>query len=453
VLHGNRAVLLGDEPGERKGRIQMDVSFIRKRLSKLLTGQSELILNSHVPSRSDLCRRFEAIDAVGLYLHIPFCRQICPYCPYNKELHDAEVARQYAAAVNQEVDFYSDMIGSRPVTSLYIGGGTPTTMLKHGLAEILEHVHDVLNVRCDIHMESHVNDLSPDNLDAIQSLGVRHLSMGVESLQDKHLKFLKRPYTTKTAKAVVERTMDRGFQCVNVDLMFGLPGQTCREVEQAARALTELGVHQIATYPLFRFPYTRMGSNGRVDNYGLNVILKRRKMLKVLERTLYAAGYERSSVWAFTKTGVPKYCSVTVPLYVGLGASGGSYLKDIFYLNTFSVAEYVKAIRERGTAIALSLDLSLRMQMAGWLYWRIYETRFEKGDFQRRFGRGIDGVYGKYLQPLRFLALLKDDGKRIALTDAGAYWLHALEDVLSIEYISTLWGTSKHDPWPRKVLL
>ena len=152
-------------------------------------------------------------------------------------------------------------------------------------------------------------------------------------------------------------------------------------MEQAARGLAELGVHQVAAYPLFRFPYTRMGSNGVMSNCGLGTILKRRRMLKVLEGVFYSAGYERSSVWAFTKSGVPKYCSVTVPLYVGLGASGGSYLKDVFYLNTFSVAEYIKAIEERGTAMALSLGLSESMQMAGWLYWRIYETRCDKARF------------------------------------------------------------------------
>lgn len=99
-------------------------------------------------------------------------------------------------------------------------------------------------------------------------------------------------------------------------------------------------------------------------------------MLAILERIFYEAGFERTSVWAFTRSGVPRYCSVTVPLYIGLGASGGTYLRDIFYLNTFHVSEYISAFENGRTAIALSTDLSERMQMAGWLYWRIYETKF-----------------------------------------------------------------------------
>jgi len=426
-------------------------AFLRKHLCRALTGQSEIVLQDQIPTREQLHRMYESTDELGVYLHVPFCRQICPYCPYNKELYQPDLARSYAAAVKQEIDFYADIVGRRPVTSLYIGGGTPTTMLGNGLEKILERIHNVFNVRCDVHMESHPNDLSDANLDAIRSLGVKHLSTGVEALQDKHLRFLNRPYTAEKARQAVRRAVDRGFQCVNVDVIFALPGQTCREVEQTGHALVEMGVDQVAAYPLFRFPYTRMGSNGNADNYGLATIFKRRKMLKILERIFYEAGFQRTSVWAFTKAGVPRYCSVTVPLYLGLGASGGSYLKDTFYLNTFNVAEYVEAMQTRGTAIALSLDLSEKMQMAGWLYWRLYETRFGKQDFRRRFGHDFDRVYGAYFEPLQVLGFVEDDGQQIVLSDKGAYWLHALEDLFSIDYISKLWGTSKQEPWPQRV--
>lgn len=427
--------------------------LVRRRLCRALTGSGEIVLRNKAPTREELGKRYEDIDELGIYLHIPFCRQICPYCPYNKEIYCPDVARRYASAVKREIDFYADIVGNRPVTSLYIGGGTPTTMLGNGLADILEHILAVFDVRAEIHMESHPNDLSAENLDAIRSLGVQHLSAGVEALQDRHLRFLRRPYTVEKAKDAVGRAVSGGFKCVNVDVIFALPRQTSWEVEQAGRALVEMGVDQVAAYPLFRFPYTLMGGNGRTDNYDPATIFKRRKMLRILEGVFYEAGFERTSVWAFTRSGVPRYCSVTVPLYLGLGASGGSYLKDAFYLNTFSVAEYIKAVENTGTAIALSLDLSERMQMAGWLYWRIYETRFTKRDFQTRFGQSIDRVYGKYIKPLRLLGFLKDDGEKIVLTDKGTYWLHALEDLFSLEYVSRLWGTSKQEPWPERVIL
>jgi len=425
----------------------------RRAASRALTGQSRVVLRGEAPTAAELERRYEAVDDLGIYLHIPFCRQICAYCPYNKTLYSPELARRYAGAVSEEIAFYSRIVGRRPVTSLYIGGGTPTTMLDDGLDAILERLHDGFDVRCDVHMESHPNDLTAGNLAAISALGVRHLSTGVESLQDRHLKFLGRPYTAEQAKEAVRRAVDHGFACVNADVMFDLPGQECREVEEAGHELLELGVDQVAAYPLFRFPYTPLGRGRHSDSVGVRTVFRRRRMLHGLERLFYAAGFERTSVWAFTRSGVPRYCSVTVPRYLGLGVSGGTYLDDLFYLNTFDVREYIEAVASTGTAIALSVDLTRRMQMAGWLYWRIYETRIARREFQRRFGEAFDEVYGKYLGPLGRMGFLGDDGENIVLTDRGSYWLHALEDLFSIEYVGRLWGASVQEPWPEEAVL
>jgi len=424
--------------------------ILRNQLRRLLTRENCLALENRMPF---LESRFQDMAELGLYLHVPFCRQICPYCPYNKEVYDPAVAERYAHAVEKEIDIYSDLVGDRPITSFYIGGGTPTTMLHSGLDRILRHIFQSFNMCCDIHMESHPNDLTSDNLKAINSLGVEHLSIGVEALQDHHLRALHRPYSVKRLLAAVDRSVSNGFKCVNADFIFALPGQTYAEVEQAGHTLVEMGFDQIAAYPLFTFPYTRMGRAAKQRNHSILSIVKRRKMLGILERVFYSAGLERTSVWAFTRPGVPKYCSVTVPLYLGLGASGGSYLRDVFYLNTFNVAEYIKALDNGKMPIALSLDLTDNMQMAGWLYWRIYETRFKRSDFKKRFGKEFDRVYGMHMRPLGLLGFLKDNGDEIVLSDSGAYWLHVLQDLFSIEYISKLWGTSKQEPWPDRVVL
>jgi oxygen-independent coproporphyrinogen-3 oxidase len=425
--------------------------LLRTQLRRSLIKERHVALESKVPS---LESRFQDIGEFGLYLHIPFCRQICPYCPYNKEIYRPETAERYSDAVKKEIDSYAELIGNGAVTSFYIGGGTPTTMLYSGLDRILDHIFGVFKVQCDIHMESHPNDLTSDNLKVIKSLGVGHLSVGVEALQDHHLRALHRPYSVQQVMTAVKRAAGSGFKCVNADFIFALPGQTYSEVEQAGHTLVQMGVDQVAAYPLFRFPYTKTGRTARETNHNPSGIFKRRRMLSILERVFYGAGFRRTSVWAFTRPGVPKYCSVTVPLYIGLGASGGSYLKDVFYLNTFNVQEYISALENGRMAIALSLDLTERMQMAGWLYWRIYETRFRRSDFQKRFGKRFDRMYGRYARLFSILGFLgEDDGDEIVLTDDGAYWLHMLQDLFSTEYVGQLWGTSRQEPWPEKVVL
>ena len=428
-------------------------NYIRKRISRVFTGVDKVTLEARIPSIEELSGKFMDIHELGIYLHIPFCEQICPYCPYNKEIYHPELARRYSLAVKKEIDRYVDIVGRKPVTSFYIGGGTPTTMLNNGMKDILEHIYKCFNMQCGIHMESHPNHLSPENIDMIKSLGVKYLSVGVESLQDRHLNTLRRPYTKEEVIKTVSRISNNGFDCVNVDFIFDLPDQKYAEIEQAGRTLVGMGVNQVAAYPLFRFPYTQLGKEVKMNGSIIPTLFRRRKMLHILEDIFYDAGFERSSVWAFTKQGVAKYCSVTVPLYIGLGASGGTYLKDIFYLNTFNVAEYIRAIENGKMATALSIDLTEKMQMAGWLYWRIYETKFNKMNFKKRFGKDFNKVYGKYMRPLAYLGFLKNNGDQVVLSDKGTYWLHALEDFFSIDYISTLWGTSRVEPWPEKVVL
>jgi menaquinone C8-methyltransferase len=426
---------------------------MRRSLVRHLTGEREVRLKRSAPSLEELADRFREIDSLGLYIHIPFCERICPYCPYNKELYRSDLVRGYVRALTTEMDLYSKMVDGKPVTSLYIGGGSPTTMLHSGLEDIIQHLRRRFDLQCDIHMESHPAHLSADNLQAIQSLGVRHLSIGVEALFERHLRSLRRPYTADQVKETVARAVAQGFECVNVDVMFALPGQTYQEVEETGSELVRLGVDQVAAYPLFLFPYTPMGRANGTKGKVIGESLRRRRMLGILERIFYQAGYDRTSTWAFTKRGVPRYCSVTVPLYLGLGASGGTYLKDVFYLNTFDVTEYVRALDGGGLGIALSIDLSDRMQRAGWLYWRIYETRFRKDDYRDRFGEDLDAAYGRYLRPLRRMGLLTDDGEQIVLTDRGTFWLHAGEDLLSIDYVSKLWDAARRDPWPEEVTL
>ncbi len=142
-------------------------NFLRTGLRRLLTGEKEFALEARIPSFEELNKKFEDIKEFGLYLHIPFCEQICSYCPYNKEIYKPEAAEAYVNAVKREIDLYANLAGDKPVTSFYIGGGTPTTMLHSGMEEMLDHIFDIFNMQCKIHMESHINHLTPENLNAI----------------------------------------------------------------------------------------------------------------------------------------------------------------------------------------------------------------------------------------------------------------------------------------------
>ena len=428
-------------------------NYLRKKVSRYFTKQDEIAFRDGIPLFDSISEKINGRKELGIYLHIPFCDQICPYCSYNKEIFKEETSRKYVQAVKQEIDQYASVLSEATVTSFYIGGGTPTTMIKKGIDEIINYLYRQFKVECGVHMEGHPNHLTPDNLTFLKSIGVDFLSIGVEALQDKYLKFIERPYTAQEVKKNIGNAVDKGFKCVNIDLIFDLPGQTPEEMEIAANEVVRLKVNQVATYPLFKSSYTRLGKGANEEGYDFSTMFRRRKLLKALEEVFYSSGYERSSVWAFTRKGTDKNCSGAVPLYIGLGASGGSYLNNIFYVNTFSVKEYINALTEGKSPVALSVDLSKEMQMSGWLYWHIYETKFLKSDFFERFKVDFDAVYGRQIKTLSRLGFLEEYGNTVFLTDKGKYWIHAFEDFFSIDYISNLQRTPKNNPWPEKTVL
>ena len=117
------------------------------------------------------------------------------------------------------------------------------------------------------------------------------------------------------------------------------------------------------------------------------------------------------------------------------------------------MAEYIQSIENESSPIALSVNLSEKAQMAGWLYWRIYETIFRKSDFKQRFNRSFDKEFGIYTKQLKRIGFLNNGRDIVRLTDKGTYWLHAFEDFFSIDYINKLWGTLKTNPWSENVIL
>jgi oxygen-independent coproporphyrinogen-3 oxidase len=277
---------------------------IRKKICRQFSGQQEIKFRHVVPDDALISQNIQNLSTIGVYLHIPFCDRICPYCPYNKEVFHEDQARKYTKAVISEIEHYADLMAGKAVSNFYIGGGTPTIMLGNGLEEIIEAVYRNFNMQCSIHTESHPNHLSNDNLNLLKSLGVNYLSIGIEALQNKHLKALERPYTVEDARQVIERAAGKSFECLNIDYIFDLPGQTVAEVEQATSDLVRLGINQAATYPLFRFPYTRFGQDVTAKRNAIATMFRRRKFLKAIEDVFYASGFERSSVWAFTQKGI-----------------------------------------------------------------------------------------------------------------------------------------------------
>ena len=366
----------------------------------------------------------------GLYLHVPFCRKLCPFCPYNRVTYDEQLFSQYERAIHEEIELYAPHLKDCEFVSLYIGGGTPTVNMG-GLLRILNHLHQSLSLSFDVCIELHPGDMDSGTLDVLKSAGVSMISIGVESTSDSILRGIGRNHDGKTALESVGRAARAGFHSVNADLMFALPGQTLTDWENDLKSIIERGIDQVSTYPLFSFPYSDLGQSQKIREVRRPDSQVVRSMLDLSNSLLSQAGYRRCAVWSWVKPSKKKFSSITRHHYVGFGPSAASMTGSHFYVNTFDVRSYAAALPGR-RPIALSMPLDKRLEMAYWLYWRFYELNICEADFQDLFGTttSLDSVFSKILRPLEIAGMMEKINGTHHVTDSGAYRIHRLQNEL-----------------------
>jgi coproporphyrinogen III oxidase-like Fe-S oxidoreductase len=169
------------------------------------------------------------VDRTSLYLHVPFCRNCCPCCPYTKVPYCEDLDGPYTSAAIAEVDWWADAIGPAEITSVYIGGGTPTLALD-GVASVLTRVRERFHLAGDVCIETNPADVDEETVRRLHSTGVALVSLGVQSFCTRHLALLGRHYEPAAAERALEMLAQGGFASVYVDTMCALSNQTAGDV-------------------------------------------------------------------------------------------------------------------------------------------------------------------------------------------------------------------------------
>ncbi len=389
------------------------------------------------------------VNKTGLYIHIPFCKNLCPYCPYNKIRYEQRLAEPYLQALLEEVEQYHRLIGQAEITSIYIGGGTPTNLTDE-LGVVLTRIRERFRITGDICVETNPEDIDGEKVEQLIHYGVNLISLGGQSFSNRCLELLGRNYRAAALERSLELVTDAGFRSVNLDLMFALPGQTAAELEQDLFKALHSGVNQVTTYPLFSFPYSAVGRYRKLKKVKMPRLTVRRKMYRTIHNFFLEHGFRRVSVWGFLQGETPRYSSVTRERYIGLGAGAGSHIPGLFYLNTFSVDEYIRRCRSGELPVALSMDFSGMMGLYYWLYWRFYDTYIPKQELFALFGKNNREL--EWL--LRFLLafrMAEDEGEQIVLNERGAFWIHLLQNYFILPYINRVWSASRETPYPELI--
>jgi len=188
---------------------------------------------------------------LNLYIHLPFCRKICTFCPYVKETYDPMMSAAYQDAILKELDSYRKLWGDVTIESVYFGGGTPS-LTPEIVESTLSWIANNFHLGHEVGIEIHPLDAKIDVLRSLKSSGVSMVSLGVQTFHDHLLNILDRDYDGNLARQACEQLLQIGFTTTDVDLIFAIPTQNRDEAEADVETACNLGVEQISTYPLIR---------------------------------------------------------------------------------------------------------------------------------------------------------------------------------------------------------
>ena len=385
--------------------------------------------------------RLQFADAanLGLYVHVPFCKSICNFCPYCKERYDADRADRYVDALLREIELVTaDMTERRAVTSLYFGGGTPA-LIADRLGEIIGALREHFDIREGIGAELHPDNVTPAVLQQLKEAGVTKLSIGIQSFSAKFSRPLGR---TPADPAALQQALDAvPFETVSMDFIFALPEQTAQDIKADIDTAFAAGANHVALYPFIDFSFT---------DSPLPAMPKKEKRALLGEITAYcdALGLTRDSIWTFSKEKNARYSSMTRDNFLGFGCSATTLLPDQFKINTFSVDEYCRRIAGGNLPTALTTRFTLRQRMIYYLFWAAYGMRVESQAFRQFFGKRPGAYYGAELWLAKRLGWITEEADGYTLTDKGAFYFHYYENFYTLAYIDKMWQLMRHTPFP-----
>ena len=387
---------------------------------------------------------FAECENLGLYVHIPFCKSICNFCPYCKVQYSAELCDRYIDALIKEIHIVgSQHTGRKKVTSLYFGGGTPA-LAANRIKDIIDALNDHFIITEGIGLELHPDNVNVEVLQTLKKAGVTKISIGIQSFCDKYQKILgrKRVDTAEMMSALAAVP----FETVSMDFIFALPEQTYDDLKSDIDTAFSLGANHIAIYPFIDFTFTESPVAAMPKK-------EKRELLDAITQYCLGKGYSRSSIWTFSSEPDANYSSMTRDNFLGFGCSATSLFKGQFKINTFDVESYCERVRSGNLATSLTIRFTKRQRMIYWLFWTAYSTRVNARDFEKFFGVPLKKMYGFELWVAKRLGFIKEHDGIYEMTLKGAFYYHYYENFYTLSYIDKMWRIMRKEAFPEQIKL
>ncbi|CAN5800979.1 radical SAM family heme chaperone HemW [soil metagenome] len=366
---------------------------------------------------------------VGVYIHIPFCSHICPYCDFNTYKGMEALIPRYAQALQTDIDRFGNVHGFLPAGTVFFGGGTPSLLPGKDVAAILSRVRAAFQLAADaeITLEANPNSVNERYFSELLRAGVNRLSIGTQTFDRRGLRVLGRQHEAVDTAAAVEAARRAGFTNISLDLIFGWPGQTLeawqRDLEIALDPQT--GPDHLSLYSLIIEPGTPMAEavqrgvmtpvddDAAADLYELaiDMLASSGWLHYEVANWAKATGYGSRHNMLYWRNGE----------YAGFGAGAHLRISDVRRMNHLLPQAYIGAV-ERGeepisNTETITPELSMGETMM--LGLRLLREGVSGSEFDRRHGVSLEAVFGTQLADLAELGLMQWDGTHALLTRKG----------------------------------
>lgn len=398
---------------------------------------------------------------LGIYVHIPFCIKKCDYCDFISYCDKTEYIEKYIESIKKEINNTVGALSIRntnkkyqtaplensdyQITTIYIGGGTPSSIDSKYIVDILNTIKnvgdDAIVVPKEITIEINPGTITEEKLIDYKKAGINRLSIGLQETNNDLLKGIGRIHTYEQFLETYKLARKAGFNNINVDLMIGLPGQSIENIKKSLNKIIELNPEHISVYSLILEEGTRLYKKYQEQRIELPDEELERNMYWYVKNTLENAGYNHYEISNFTREGYESRHNLNCwnqEEYIGIGTAAHSYINGMRYSNTINIEEYIRYVWEHLDSTRVGLEQFLQNIKINEDSVMIHEIQ-TKEDMQKEYMllglRKIDGVsiqkfknkfgqnpifiFKNELSKLVEANLIIIDGDRIKLTNKG----------------------------------
>ncbi len=353
----------------------------------------------------DWVLQIEREEPISLYLHVPFCDRLCWFCAcHTKQTRHYEPVARYVRSLCREIETVSGLIGNRaPVRAIHFGGGSPTMLTPEDVLKIggvLRNSFRMVDVP-EISVEIDPNDMTIERLDAFAAIGMTRASLGVQDFDPKVQKAINREQSFELTEQVVRGLRQRGINSINLDLLYGLPHQTCATLEATVGQALSLDPDRIALFGYAHVPWFKKHQTMIADDW-LPQAEERYSQSKLAARLIADAGYEVIGIDHFAKPGdslasaaregrlkrnFQGYTDERCDTLLGLGASSISRFRQGYAQNQPATSVYQRVVDEGGLATVRGIEFSAEDNARAWIIERLMcDFGFDCEEATIRFG-------------------------------------------------------------------